>query len=138
LEDIKHNKLKTISILAAFSGLLAVVIGAFGAHSLVDKIPASSLQSFKTGVSYQFYHTIAAFLAIVFYNTYQTKYFKWASVSFLVGVLLFSGSIYLLSTKSIINLLPTKILGPLTPIGGLFFIIGWFKTFQSNAFLTSN
>ena len=116
---------RKLFILTALSGLIAVVIGAFGAHALVDKIPAASLASYKTGVSYQFYHTLAAMLSLMIFLHQPSKYFLRAAVCFLVGVLLFSGSIYLLATRSMTGISFTNILGPMTPIGGLFFMIGW-------------
>lgn len=124
MENI-NKKIKRLSVLTALSGLLAVVIGAFGAHALVDKIPAASLLSYKTGVSYQFYHTLAAMMSLLLLQFHKTKYFYWATVCFLIGILLFSGSIYLLTTKALTNITFTKILGPITPIGGLIFMAGW-------------
>lgn len=116
---------KRLLILTALSGALAVVIGAFGAHSLVDKIPSNSLASYKTGVSYQFYHTLASMMSIFLLLHFKNIQFRWASICFLIGILFFSGSIYLLTTNSITGIGLTGILGPMTPIGGLFFIIAW-------------
>lgn len=116
---------RNLFILTSISGLLAVVIGAFGAHALVDKIPPASLVSYKTGVSYQFYHTLAALLSLILFKQHASKYLLRAAVCFLVGVFLFSGSIYLLATRTMTDISFTNILGPLTPIGGLFFILGW-------------
>jgi len=129
LENLDSDNLRTLSIIAAISGILAVIIGAFGAHALVDKIPASSLLSYKTGVSYQFYHTLAAMLSIILFKLNPIKYFKWAAVCFLLGILLFSGSIYLLTTKALTEISFTNILGPITPVGGLLFILGWLMLF---------
>lgn len=120
---------RVLFLITALSGLMAVVIGAFGAHALVDKIPESSLSSYKTGVSYQFYHTLAALLSLVLYQIFGSRYFRWAAISYLVGVVLFSGSIYLLTTRTITDISFTKILGPITPIGGLFFMVGWLMLF---------
>ena len=112
MENLKNHKLKKLSILAALSGMLAVIIGAFGAHALVEKIPAASLTSYKTGVSYQFYHTIAAIVAIGLYQSNQSKFFRWAAICFLIGIVLFSGSIYLLTTRALSNISFTNIQGP--------------------------
>ena len=120
---------RRLFMLTACSGILAVIIGAFGAHALVDKIPAASLISYKTGVSYQFYHTLAAMMSLILLLNHKSKYFSWAAVCFLIGILLFSGSIYLLTTKSMTGISFTKIIGPMTPLGGLFFISGWFLLF---------
>lgn len=116
---------KKLFIFSAISGILAVVIGAFGAHSLSEHIPPDSLTSYKTGVSYQFYHTLASIFALLLYINFKIKQFRWASLCFLIGILLFSGSIYLLTTNSMTGIGMRAVLGPMTPIGGLFFIIGW-------------
>lgn len=120
-----HAKTKRLFILSAISGATAVVIGAFGAHSLAEHLSPQSLASYKTGVSYQFYHTLASILALLLFTNFKIKQFSWASVCFLIGILFFSGSIYLLTTNSITGIGMRGILGPMTPIGGLFFIIGW-------------
>ncbi len=117
---------KKLLMFGATFGMLAVIIGAFGAHSLEDKITADRLASYNTGVEYQFYHTFAIFLAAGLAYFFKEKIFVRAGWFFVVGVLLFSGSIYLLSTQTILGIESfTKIIGPLTPIGGTFFIIGW-------------
>ncbi len=113
--------------LAAISGVLAVVLGAFGAHSLAGILAEKQLDTFKTGSQYHFYHTLALLgVAILLRNKPEHKYLKWAARFFLIGILLFSGSLYLLACKDIFQLgAMTKIIGPVTPIGGLCFIIGW-------------
>ena len=116
---------KNLFLLSAISGIMAVVIGAFGAHSLSDHISADSLVSYKTGVSYQFYHTLASILSLVMYINFKSKQFRWASLCFLIGILFFSGSIYLLTTNDMTEIGMRSILGPMTPIGGLLFIVAW-------------
>ena len=116
---------KILLLLTAISGALAVIVGAFGAHSLADKISASSLTSYKTGVSYQFYHSLASMLSLILLYQFKSVQFRWASICFLIGILFFSGSIYLLTTNAITGIGLRGILGPMTPIGGLFFIAGW-------------
>jgi uncharacterized membrane protein YgdD (TMEM256/DUF423 family) len=104
--------------------MLAVALGAFGAHSLRSQISPSDLQIWKTAVDYQFYHT----LALVFLSTFSR--FKRGLINlsfwfFTLGIIFFSGSLYLLAIKSLIAGPAVSILGPVTPIGGLFFILGW-------------
>jgi uncharacterized membrane protein YgdD (TMEM256/DUF423 family) len=106
---------KIISVTAAILGALAVVTGAFGAHGLEDKISANSLDVWKTAVLYQFIHVIA----ILALQANQRSKLLW-----LVGIVCFSGSLYALSTSSL-HQIPLKWLGPVTPLGGLLFILAW-------------
>lgn len=110
---------------AAISGALAVMLGAFGAHSLKALLTPEQLQVFETGVRYQFYHTLAILFTGLFATQYPSKALNIAGTSFLAGIICFSGSLYLLSIRSLIGLENLTILGPVTPIGGLLFIIGW-------------
>lgn len=110
---------KNLSI-TAILGFIAILLGAFGAHALKEKLGIEQLKSFETGVKYQMYHVIV----LLFVNTYtqfSNKTKKTISIFFFMGILFFSGSIYLLTTTTI----TTKVLGPITPLGGLFFMIGW-------------
>lgn len=104
----------------AILGFLAIVLGAFGAHALKAKIGLEQLKVFETGVRYQMYHV----LVLLFVNSYSgftNKIKNKISLFFFIGIFLFSGSLYLLST----GIVSGKIIGPITPLGGLFFIIGW-------------
>ena len=115
---------KQIIIAASVSGILAVSLGAFGAHSLKNQIDSNDLHIWKTAVEYQFYHT----LALIFLSTFSKftrSFIRLSALFFLLGILLFSGSLYLLAIKNLIPSLSPSILGPITPIGGLFFILGW-------------
>jgi uncharacterized membrane protein YgdD (TMEM256/DUF423 family) len=113
---------------AALFGALAVILGAFGAHALKSQLSAEMLQAYETGVKYQFYHTIAMLAIGIIYATYPEKSIKWAATLFTIGIILFSGSLYTMALMSIkgITLGPV---GIITPIGGLFFIIGWILLF---------
>lgn len=112
-------------ILVGVLGVIAVILGAFGAHGLKALISESQMSTFEVGIRYHFYHTFAIFLtAIVAYQT-KSKRLKTAISLFLIGIILFSGSIYLLATKSILGIESWSFLGPITPIGGTFFIIAW-------------
>ena len=115
---------KRIILTASFFGLTAVVLGAFGAHGLDGKITSHQLETWKTAVSYQFYHT-AALLFLSTFSRAKNSYIRFSFITFTLGILLFSGSLYLLSTYSITGFGSPAILGPLTPIGGLSFILGW-------------
>lgn len=109
---------------AGFILAIAVILGALGAHALKSRLPAEQLESFKTGVTYHFYHGLAIILLSIAMEVYKKPGLKWANYLFFTGILFFSGSIYLLSTQSISGL-SVSFLGPITPIGGLLFISGW-------------
>lgn len=118
---------KRIILTGTLFGLLGVVLGAFGAHGLEGKISDASLDNYKTAVSYQFYHTFAI-LYLATFSRARNGLINFSFLSFTVGILLFSGSLYLLSTREITQL-SISILGPITPIGGLCFILGWISLF---------
>lgn len=106
---------------ALFCGT-AVIFGAFGAHLLEQYLSTDALQSYEVGVRYQFFHG----LALLFLSLDKNVFSKGTATLFVIGTLLFSGSIYGLSlgSKTALSILP-KILGPVTPMGGLLLILGW-------------
>ena len=110
---------------------LAVVLGAFGAHALRTRLDASQLLVFETGVRYQFYHAFALVLVGLSAGRIDPSWGRVAVWLFAAGILLFSGSLYLLSTRSLIGTEGWKFLGPITPLGGLCFILGWISYFVS-------
>ena len=113
----------TTLIIGAIYGLLSVILGAFGAHALKKVISVDKLASFETGVRYQMY--AAFFLLIVGYILkYETPAEKWISIFMIAGTFLFSVSIYLLAFSEVVSI-PSKIVGPITPLGGLLMIISW-------------
>lgn len=118
---------RKIIAIAALIGALAIILGAFGAHSLKEVLSEAELVTFETGVKYQMYH--ALFLLFVGTTNLITEKTK-KTILWLVtvGVLFFSGSIYLLATASA-TLINAKFLGPITPIGGLLMILGWMVLF---------
>ncbi len=122
-------KPKRYLLTAAILGALAVLLGAFGAHGLEDLLHPYRLSIFDTGVHYQFYHTLALFLLGILLG--QKKYthnrlLKDAGYAFMVGIILFSGSLYLLATRDLLGIDDWKwLIGPCTPIGGFCFVIGW-------------
>ncbi|MGV3630772.1 MAG: DUF423 domain-containing protein [Bacteroidota bacterium] len=104
--------------------LLGVILGAFGAHGLEGRIPEEKIATYEVGVRYQFYHGFG-FLFLGLLSPYIQLSLLWVSRLMLAGVLLFSGSVYLLATQSLFGMDISKILGPVTPLGGLLLIISW-------------
>ena len=111
-------------------GALAVALGALGAHFLKGKlttglITVDQLNGFDTAVKYQMYHVLAMLFLVLLSKHNTSKLIQWAYLSFLVGIILFSGSLYFLCTRHLLGADWLEFLGPITPIGGLFFILGW-------------
>lgn len=105
---------------------LAVSIGAFGAHALKDTLISNGYQStFETGVKFQFYHGLALLIVALLSRHYKSKNLVYAAYCFIIGILLFSGSLYFLSLTG------HKNLGIITPFGGVSFIVGWILLFFS-------
>ncbi|MEN9611396.1 MAG: Proline--tRNA ligase [Bacteroidota bacterium] len=105
--------------LACIFASTAVILGAFGAHALKSVLSESSLKSFQTGVQYQMYHAFALLAAGILQQFVDNPAIKWSGYFFTAGILCFSGSLYILT------LLGWRWLGPITPIGGIFFVLGW-------------
>ncbi|WP_166332124.1 DUF423 domain-containing protein [Sphingobacterium chungjuense] len=121
---------KQIILTAAFFGMVAVILGAFGAHGLEGKVSESQLETWETANRYHFYHT----LALLFLSTFsraKSQSIRLSFIAFTVGIFLFSGSLYILSTRELLGITQVSMLGPITPIGGLFFIIGWIGLFSA-------
>jgi len=114
--------------IAGILGAVVVILGAFGAHALKAKLEITELATFETGVRYHFYHTIALMIIGLLMERYPSQWMSFAGISFIVGIILFSGSLYGLATRSLIGL-ELKWLGPITPLGGLAFIAGWVSIF---------
>jgi uncharacterized membrane protein YgdD (TMEM256/DUF423 family) len=113
---------KIISV-AAFMGMIAIVLGAFGAHALKKELSVEQLSSFETGVKYQMYHALfLLFLGQV--SNLSEKVKKRVFQLVLFGVFFFSGSIYLLTTKAITGI-DFRFIGIVTPIGGALLIVAW-------------
>jgi uncharacterized membrane protein YgdD (TMEM256/DUF423 family) len=119
---------RKILITASLFGAIAVVLGAFGAHGLKNLISADALTIWAKGVEYQFYHT---FVLLFLSQLPDSKLTRLAHVFFSFGILFFSGSLYLLATRAITEISFANYIGPVTPIGGLLFIIGWGMLFLS-------
>lgn len=116
---------KSFLIWAAILGASATALGAWGAHSLPQLVDEIQANSFKTGTTYQFYYTFALLATTIIYAKTKSRHFVRAGYAFILGVLLFSGSIYLLSTKSLSGIAFPKMMGMITPLGGLTMIVGW-------------
>jgi uncharacterized membrane protein YgdD (TMEM256/DUF423 family) len=113
-----------IIVTAAIFGVLAVIAGAFGAHSLQGVLSAKNLEVWHTAVEYQFFHVFA----ILFLSTltrFKIKLINECYYLFSLGIICFSGSLYLLACRDLLEWNWLSIIGPLTPLGGLLFIAGW-------------
>lgn len=117
---------KNYFLLAAVLGAIAVATGAFGAHGL-QKITADEkiLHGYHTAVQYQVYHVLALLIAAAVADKLSPKFFRWSALCFTGGILLFSGSLYLLTYLKIQGSAAVKAVGPVTPLGGVLFIAGW-------------
>ncbi|TXI32449.1 MAG: DUF423 domain-containing protein [Niabella sp.] len=116
------NKLY-LTLGSALAGL-GVILGAFGAHKLKEIAP-DSVSTFQTGVQYQMYHAFALILVGILAEKFPVKMMNWAGMAFVIGILLFSGSLYALSLLKATGKVGLGGIGIITPIGGLFFIAGW-------------
>lgn len=110
---------------AIIFALIGVIVGAMGAHALRPLLTEELMVSYETAVKYQFYHSFALALTGVLYQAFPTVWIRRAAWAFFIGILLFCGSIYLLVYMKATASLGLVGLGLLTPIGGLFFILGW-------------
>lgn len=106
-------------VAASMSGAIAVVMGAFTAHALKETLSSKLMSVMQTGVQYQFYHSLALLLVGVLLQQHSTALLKLSAMSFLAGIVLFCGSLYLLAFSGV------HWLGIVTPLGGLAFIAGW-------------
>ncbi len=114
--------------LAWGAGLMAlgVALGAFGAHGLKAHLDAESLAQWHTGVQYHFLHALGLLALSGMATHLHPRTRAWVRRLFLLGIVCFSGSLYLLSTRGMLDTQAlTPVLGPITPLGGLFFIAGW-------------
>ena len=111
---------KVAVVFAAFSGALAVTLGAFGAHGLRGKIEPRLMETFQTAVEYQMIHSVALLMVALMISHFgRTLALAISIYAFIGGIILFSGSLYGLALTEL------RWLGPVTPLGGLFFIAGW-------------
>lgn len=109
----------------AILAMAAVALGAFGAHGLKEALSPERLEIFHTGVRYQFYHAFALlFLGLWAKSSPENKMISRAGIAFFIGIVLFSGSLYVLSIRDLLSW-SVSWLGPVTPLGGVSFIVGW-------------
>jgi uncharacterized membrane protein YgdD (TMEM256/DUF423 family) len=111
--------MKILLSLAACSAMISVVLGAFAAHGLKSRLSENLLATFQTGVQYQMYHSLALILLVVLYRQMPQSLLIYSAAFMFTGIILFSGSLYMLALTQI------KWFGPITPIGGACFIVGW-------------
>ncbi|ADF41991.1 MULTISPECIES: DUF423 domain-containing protein [Priestia] len=112
--------MKLFLIIGAINAMLAVALGAFGAHGLEGKISEKYLEVWKTGVQYQMFHAMGLFVIAFLLNKFpQSSLLTASGWIMFAGIVLFSGSLYVLSTSGI------KVLGAITPLGGVAFIVAW-------------
>ncbi|MCR2821315.1 DUF423 domain-containing protein [Lederbergia panacisoli] len=112
--------MKIFIIIGAINAFLAVALGAFGAHGLEGKLEPKYLEVWKTGVTYQMFHALGLIaIGIIGRNIPVSSLLSWSGWTMLIGIVLFSGSLYILSTSGI------KILGAITPLGGVAFLVSW-------------
>lgn len=118
------NQKRSLLIHASVLGALGVSIGALGAHGLKPHLSANAIDSFETGVRYQLYHALFLLLLSVVANE-QSRFFSRLKWVVTIGVVCFSGSIYLLVTDGLMGVSLPKLFGLVTPIGGVLLIISW-------------
>ena len=116
---------KPFIVTAAFLGALSVMLGAFGAHALKEWLTPLALNTYETAVRYQFYHVFALAFSGILYKDFPYQRLITAGKFFVAGIILFSGSLYLLTFFSVKNITGFQWIGAITPIGGGLFIIGW-------------
>jgi uncharacterized membrane protein YgdD (TMEM256/DUF423 family) len=113
-------------VTASLIGALSVALGAFAAHALKQVVAADTVAIFETGVRYQFYHTFALLAVAILFEKYPGLLLQWAGYCFQIGIILFSGSLYLLTALKATNGSKGGLfIAIFTPFGGLFFIAGW-------------
>ncbi len=117
-----HKQLIRIGAVMAF---LAIAFGAFGAHRLKDLVSAESVAVFDTGARYMIYHSIAIIIAGILYQYFSNRSVVYAGYSFVAGIVLFSGSLYLMTFFKAQGVVGISGIGIITPIGGLLFLLGW-------------
>jgi len=124
--------MKLVLTVAAISGLFAVMLGAFGAHALKGIISPEMLEVYKTGVLYQFFHTFALLSVGILMNFNQSKALTWSAWLFITGIILFSGSLYMMAISDV------KALGFITPFGGVTWMAAWILLFLHCSKLTTS
>ncbi len=122
---MKELNIKDWIFLAAILGGLSVALGAFGSHLLEPILDPKDYDIFRTGVRYQMWHTLAIFIVAVLQNSVKLDKFNSIQWSFLTGIIIFSGSLYVLVLTQL------RWFGAITPIGGVAFVLGWYLLAKS-------
>jgi uncharacterized membrane protein YgdD (TMEM256/DUF423 family) len=117
--------MRRLLIISGVLGFLAVAFGAFGAHSLKPVLTNLQQETFDTAIRYHFFHTIMMLASAILLGYSGKRSFLYAGYLFFAGIILFSGSLYLLSLRQVIGISSWTFLGPVTPLGGLCFLTGW-------------
>jgi uncharacterized membrane protein YgdD (TMEM256/DUF423 family) len=117
--------MKMFLILGTLLAGLAVALGAFGAHGLKKLVDADTVSIYQTGVQYQMYHALALLAVGILAQRMESSLLNYAGFFFIGGVVCFSGSLYLLSSFRAMNKVVPGFVYPITPLGGVLFIIGW-------------
>ncbi len=116
---------KTFLKLGAIIAAIAVLLGAFGAHQLRDLVSARAVETFETSIKYMFYHAFALLITGILYKEFRNRLIIWAGRFFGFGILIFSGSLFYIAWTQAIVTPMMRWVGPVTPVGGLLFILGW-------------
>ena len=116
---------KRFLITAALFGALSVMLGAFGAHGLKGRMNAETFEIFETAIKYQFYHVFALLAVGIISQYIPGSFLTWSGRCFIAGIVLFCGSLYLLTYYKMTGAQHMNWIGAITPVGGLFFISGW-------------
>jgi uncharacterized membrane protein YgdD (TMEM256/DUF423 family) len=127
---------KSFLSIAAILGALSVALGAFAAHGLRDRVPPDAVAIFETAVRYQFYHVFGLLFIGVLSEKFSSRWLLWAGNCFIMGIIFFCGSLYIMTAMKGAEVAPMKLIGIATPVGGVFFIAGW--VFLAIALITSD
>ncbi len=121
--------IKKIILFGSTTAFLSVAFGAMGAHALKAHLSIEQLATFETAVRYQFAHALAILLVAALLDKLHFRFCQYSFYFFVSGVFLFSGSLYLLALRELLQIHSYKWLGPITPIGGICFLAGWVSFF---------
>ena len=117
--------MKLFLILGTLLAALSVALGAFGAHGLKKLVDADTIGIYQTGVQYQMYHALALIAVGILAQRFESSFLNYAGFFFIGGIVCFSGSLYLLSSFRAMNKAVPGFVYPITPLGGILFILGW-------------
>ena len=115
-----NSTTKLLLLLGSFNAALAVLLGAFGAHALKEKLSGSLMTVYQTGNQYHFYHAFGLMIiGVIAFHLPSSSWLRWSGLFMFAGIILFPGSLYLLALTNI------RWLGAITPLGGIAFIVAW-------------